>query len=54
MGTDVERVCTSIRLLHECWASIIEVGVAIYLLQRQVSLACVAPAIVSLGWLYLH
>lgn len=49
MGTDVERIVNSFRSLHEIWASIIEVAIAIYLLQRQIYLACLVPAIISLG-----
>ncbi|PIG85348.1 sulfonylurea receptor/ ABC transporter [Aspergillus arachidicola] len=48
MGTDVERIWISLKTLHDCWASLLEVAVAIYLLERQVRAACVVPAIVSL------
>ncbi|PWY72279.1 putative multidrug resistance-associated protein [Aspergillus heteromorphus CBS 117.55] len=44
MGTDVERICTSFRLLHETWASVIEVAIALYLLERQIFLVCLVPA----------
>lgn len=53
MGTDVERIVISLRSLHEVWASILEVIVAVYLLQRQVFLACLVPAIICLGELKL-
>ncbi|PYH88753.1 hypothetical protein BO71DRAFT_435441 [Aspergillus ellipticus CBS 707.79] len=49
MGTDVERIVSSSKVLHEIWASIIEVFVALYLLKRQVYLACLVPAIICLG-----
>lgn len=49
MGTDVERIVDSLKLLHEIWASVIEVGLALYLLERQVFLACLMPAAISLG-----
>jgi ATP-binding cassette subfamily C (CFTR/MRP) protein 1 len=49
MGTDVERIATSFRSIHEVWASTIEVGVAIWLLERQVRVACVVPVIISIG-----
>jgi hypothetical protein len=29
MGTDVERIVANLKNLHEAWASIIEVGIAI-------------------------
>ncbi|KAL2867379.1 P-loop containing nucleoside triphosphate hydrolase protein [Aspergillus lucknowensis] len=46
MGTDVERITSSFRLIHEMWASLIEIGVAIYLLERQVGVACIVPALI--------
>lgn len=49
MGTDVERIVESLKSLHETWASIIEVAVALWLLERQVVLACLVPAVISLG-----
>ena len=50
MGTDVERICNSMQAFHECWISVIEIGVAVYLLERQVGVTCVVPTVVSLGW----
>lgn len=49
MGTDVERIVSGLRMLHETWASTIEVALALYLLERQVLLACLVPALISLG-----
>ncbi|KAL4994768.1 P-loop containing nucleoside triphosphate hydrolase protein [Aspergillus recurvatus] len=48
MGTDVERIASGFRLIHEMWASLIEIGVAIYLLERQVGVACIVPALIVL------
>jgi membrane-bound metal-dependent hydrolase YbcI (DUF457 family) len=49
MGTDVERIVASMGYMHELWATVIEVGVAIYLLARQVSVAAVVPVVICLG-----
>lgn len=49
MGTDVERIGHNFLQIHEIWASIIEIGVAIWLLEQQVFLACLAPVAVILG-----
>jgi hypothetical protein len=49
IGTDVERIVTNLRNLHEIWASILEVGVAIWLLEREVWISCVIPLVISLG-----
>lgn len=49
IGTDVERIGQNFLLIHELWASIIEIGVAIWLLKQQVFLACLAPVVVILS-----
>jgi hypothetical protein len=49
MGTDVERIVANLKNMHEAWASIIELGVAIWLLERQVGVACLIPLVISLG-----
>lgn len=49
MGTDVERIVQSSRFIHEIWASLIEIGVGVWLLVRQVSWASVVPLVVCLG-----
>jgi hypothetical protein len=49
MGTDVERIGRNLQSIHEIWASIIEIGVAIWLLEQQVFLASLAPVAVILG-----
>ncbi|KAK6074134.1 ABC transporter [Seiridium cupressi] len=46
MGTDVERIGHNFQMIHEIWASLIEIGVAIWLLEQQVFLACLAPVVV--------
>ncbi|KAJ5279506.1 ABC transporter [Penicillium angulare] len=43
MGTDVERIVASLEMFHDTWGSLLEIGIASWLLGRQVSLACVAP-----------
>ncbi|ETS77362.1 hypothetical protein PFICI_11236 [Pestalotiopsis fici W106-1] len=48
MGTDVERIAQALRLIHELWVSIPEVGIAVWLLARQMSWASVVPLIVCL------
>ncbi|PWY94269.1 ATP-binding cassette transporter [Aspergillus sclerotioniger CBS 115572] len=47
MGTDMQRIVTSVRTLHDTWASIVSVGVAIWLLELQVYIACIMPAIIA-------
>lgn len=51
MGADVERVYTGFRLMHEIWANTIQISLALWLLQRQLGLAFLAPlAVVFFGF----
>jgi ATP-binding cassette subfamily C (CFTR/MRP) protein 1 len=43
MSTDIERISIGLQLIHEIWASVVEVTLAIWLLERQVSYAVVGP-----------
>lgn len=49
MGTDTTRIISSMRSLHEFWASLVSVAVAIWLLEMQVYVACVLPAVIAVG-----
>lgn len=46
MGTDVERIAVCMKNIHELWVSLPEIGLAIYLLSRQVSVASIVPPII--------
>ncbi|KAI0975024.1 ABC transporter [Xylaria arbuscula] len=48
MGTDVERIYTGTRLIHEVWAGIIQIAIASWLLYQQLGLAFLAPLIIVL------
>jgi hypothetical protein len=48
MSADIERITTGWQTMHEIWASIIEVGLAIYLLERQLGAACAVPVAISI------
>jgi hypothetical protein len=49
MGTDVERIVSSLQFFHETWASLLEIGIACWLLELQLSLACFAPILLVIG-----
>ncbi|KAJ5794580.1 ABC transporter [Penicillium paradoxum] len=49
MSTDVEQVMVAFEDTHEVWANVAQIGLAVWLLERQVSWACVAPVTVSLA-----
>ena len=48
MSADVERVGTGMRYMHEVWASPIDIGLAIWLLEQQLGVASVAPGAIFL------
>jgi hypothetical protein len=47
MSTDIDRIELGLRFVHELWASVIQIGVATWLLQREIGLACIAPIVVA-------
>ncbi|KAJ5292026.1 hypothetical protein N7478_001277 [Penicillium angulare] len=49
MGTDVERTITSLQSIHETWASILEVGIALWLLGRQLGVPCLIPFAIAIS-----
>ena len=49
MGTDIERIALRFMSIHESWCALVDIGVAIWLLERQMSVAAVAPIILSVG-----
>lgn len=49
MGTDIERIAYNLRTVHELWASIVEIAIALWLLGRQVGVACIIPLVIALG-----
>lgn len=49
MGTDIERIASSMQLLHETWGCLVDIGIACWLLERQLFLACLAPIALVLG-----
>jgi ATP-binding cassette subfamily C (CFTR/MRP) protein 1 len=49
MSTDVERITTGMRYIHELWSNIVEVGIGTWLLERELGVPCVAPVIVAAG-----
>lgn len=48
IGTDVERICETWKcLIADTWASILQLGIGIWLLQRQLGAVCIAPVILA-------
>ncbi|TDZ99642.1 ABC transporter gloK [Colletotrichum sidae] len=48
MGTDVEQIVITFGMFHEIWAAVVEVGIAVFLLERQIAVASVVPVVISL------
>lgn len=49
MSADIERITNGWQTMHEIWANLIEISLAIYLLERQLGAACVIPLGVAIG-----
>jgi len=49
MSADMERIVQGWQTMHEIWSNLAEVGIAIFLLEQQLGVACVVPVVVSLG-----
>ncbi|RFU76622.1 abc transporter [Trichoderma arundinaceum] len=47
MSTDIERTRLGLMVIHEFWASVLETGVALWLLYRELGVAFVAPIAVT-------
>lgn len=49
MSTDVARIVRGLYEVHELWASVIQIGVASYLIDLQLGTAFIGPLAVALG-----
>jgi ATP-binding cassette, subfamily C (CFTR/MRP), member 1 len=54
MSVDVGRICMVVQEMHQVWANPIELGLAVWLLERQLGVPCVMPVILALGISKLH
>ncbi|KAL4924344.1 putative ABC multidrug transporter [Aspergillus undulatus] len=48
MSADIERIVQGWQTLHEMWANVAEIALAIFLLERELGIACLVPVGVSL------
>jgi ATP-binding cassette, subfamily C (CFTR/MRP), member 1 len=48
MSADMERIVNGLQTMHEIWANSAEVAIAIYLLEKQLGIACIVPVVVSI------
>lgn len=49
MSADIERIVQGWQTMHEMWANIIEIAVAIVLLEAQLGISCLIPVAVAVG-----
>ena len=49
MSSDVDAIAGGLQNIHEVWASAIELGIAIYLLERQVGVACLITVVLVIS-----
>lgn len=49
MSADVERIVQGWQTMHEMWANVAEIALAIFLLERELGVACVVPVGVTIG-----
>lgn len=49
MSTDIERIAGGVTQVHETWASVVELAIAIWLLERQLGVAVVIPVGFGIG-----
>lgn len=47
MSTDIEQIIMGLRYVHEMWANVFMVGIGIWLLERELGVAAVVPAIIA-------
>ncbi|EHK99656.1 putative Metal resistance protein YCF1 [Glarea lozoyensis 74030] len=48
MSADIERITQGWQTIHDIWANVLEVAIAIYLLERQMGAACAVPIAVAI------
>ncbi|KAH7310266.1 ABC transporter [Rhexocercosporidium sp. MPI-PUGE-AT-0058] len=49
MGTDVEQIAENLHLIiTDLWANLLQIGIAIWLLERQLGAVCIAPVILAI------
>lgn len=49
LGADIPQILAGVKVLHEVWASLLDVIIAAWLLERKISLAFLAPFVLVLS-----
>jgi ATP-binding cassette subfamily C (CFTR/MRP) protein 1 len=54
MSTDCEKVVRGLIDIHELWANVLQIGLATWLMERELGVACVTPIVVAVGMFLPH
>ena len=49
MSTDVDGIAGAFQGLHDIWASLLEVGIGLWLLKREIGISCMVPVVFTIG-----
>ncbi len=49
VGTDTETIIGGMNLIHEIWAGAVEIGIATWLIYRELGPACAMPIALTVG-----
>lgn len=49
MSADIERIDMGWRTAHDIWANLLEIAIAVFLLERQLGVACLIPVATAIG-----
>ncbi|MCJ1282186.1 hypothetical protein MMC26_001509 [Xylographa opegraphella] len=49
MSADIERLASGLRYMHDSWASVIEISIALYLLYKELGIAGIAPIVIAMA-----
>lgn len=49
MSNDTQAICHGFEMVHDFWAAPLEVGIALYLMSRQLGISSIVPAILALA-----
>lgn len=50
MSTDIDGIASSFDAIHDIWACPMEIALGLWLLERHVGVACIAPALTAFGF----
>lgn len=51
ISSDVGQICSAFESFHEIWANVVELGLAIWLLELELGVGCLGPVAAVIGML---